>query len=420
MSPAPRHIDFVTAVDLAFKRRQPNAGVAVLMVGLGRLREARAAFGFAFAERIVRAAEQRIRESVRGIDHVVRLESGEFAVLLPEVLNQSHARLAAEKILRQFERPVLVDSSRTLCLVAVGAAVGPRDGLDGEQLLHRAAAALELATVADRRVQMASEVVEEPLLLDELRVAISSNAFALAFQPLVRVADGGLSGLEALARWPHPLRGMISPERFVPLAEHAGFASEFTRWSVNSALREFTALSATRPDLRCAVNLSSRCFADSALAEQIIGALSLWGMAPERLVLEVTETAVMEDSQRSARALHQLRDAGIGIALDDFGSGYSSFNYLRSLPATELKIDRLFVDIADDDAHGKNLLRAMVELAQRLGLAVVAEGVERAQTAELVREIGCEYAQGFYFGRPEAGSWWQQKLGKAAADEATA
>jgi EAL domain-containing protein (putative c-di-GMP-specific phosphodiesterase class I)/GGDEF domain-containing protein len=401
---------FVAAATAALSERQPDTSVGVLHVHARRIRQVRTVFGFEFGDRLLEAIVRRLRVALRPGDEVVHVDDGDFLVLLPGLLGVPHGMLAADRIRREFERPLMAGRESILVPIAIGAAFAPGHGDTGDLLARRAAAAVDRALGRGLHLAIADDREEDPMLLDELRRALAGNDLMVAFQPVVSVLDGRLAGVEALARWSHPTRGFVAPSWFVPLAEQAGLAPELTRWSLNAALREFARVHRLRPDLRCSVNLSSRVFADPGLAEQVTAALAIWGVPPDRLVLEVTETAVIEDPEQSAKALGRLREAGIGIALDDFGRGYSSFQYLKHLPATELKIDRVFVQLEPDDERGGRLLRSMVGLAHGLGLTVVAEGVELVEQADLLRDLGCEYAQGWHYGRPQPVESWLERL----------
>ncbi|MCE3001533.1 MAG: EAL domain-containing protein [Xanthomonadaceae bacterium] len=238
------------------------------------------------------------------------------------------------------------------------------------------------------------------MLLDDLRTALVGNDLSLEFQPIVTLADRRVVAVESLARWTCPRRGSVAPHRFVPIAEQAGLAAELTRWTLHATLREFSELNALDPGLRCAINLSPRAFGEAGLVEQVVAALQIWGIPAQRVVLEVTETAVMEDPETSARALHALRDAGLGIAIDDFGKGYSSFSYLRHFPATVLKIDQSFVTAITLDDRARRLVSSMIGLAHGLGIEATCEGVEDEQTVHCLLDLGCDQAQGFHLGRP--------------------
>lgn len=407
------HAAFAALLGAALASRPVDGAVGVLYVHVRRMRQVRTVFGYEFGDRMLDAVVRRIRGALRPGDEVIHVDDGDFLVMLPGLLGVPHGMLAADRLVREFERPLMVDLESILVPLAIGAAFCPEHGVTPDALIRRAAAAVDSALAHGRHLATADTHPDDPMMLDELRQALLGNELRVAFQPVVALADQRMVCLEALARWDHPTRGMVAPSWFVPLAEQAGLAPELTRWSLNSALREFSPIHRAMPGLRCSINLSSRVFADPGLVEQVRSALAIWDVPPERLVLEVTETAVMEDPERSARALSKLRDVGIGIALDDFGRGYSSFQYLRHLPATELKIDQLFVRVDRGDRRGARLLEAMLGLAHGLGLAVVAEGIEHAEQAQMLNELGCEYGQGWHFGHPEFGDLWAERLAAA-------
>ena len=213
-----------------------------------------------------------------------------------------------------------------------------------------------------------------------------------------------LAGVESLARWNSPRWGAVEPSVFIPLAEQTGLITPLTRWSLNNSLHVCAEAQRAGLTLPFSINLSPRVFPERGIVEQILGALRIWDIAPESIVLEVTETAVMDDPALSARLLQRLRNEGLRIAIDDFGIGHSTFAYLQHIPATELKIDKSFVIDMHRDERTRQLVHSMIELAQNLGLEVVAEGVEDGATLQLLREFGCDYAQGYFIGRPQPAS----------------
>ncbi len=235
---------------------------------------------------------------------------------------------------------------------------------------------------------------------DELRAALAQNELKVVFQPIHALAEDRMVVVEALARWDRPGHGPVSPLRFIELAEQSGLAAELTRWSLHASLREFGRLRAHWPDLGMALNLSAKAFVQPGLVEQILGALSIWDVSATRLTIEVTETAMMDSPEENALQLQALRAAGVSIAIDDFGRGYSSFTYLQRFPATELKIDQSFVMRMSRHLRDAQLVRAMVGLAHGLGLKAIAEGVEDAETLRMLRDCGCDLAQGYHLARP--------------------
>jgi EAL domain-containing protein (putative c-di-GMP-specific phosphodiesterase class I) len=239
-------------------------------------------------------------------------------------------------------------------------------------------------------------------LEQELRRAIGRQEFVVHYQPVVRLGDGSISGVEALLRWQHPERGLIVPDDFIPLAEETGLIISVGNWMLNEACRHVAELQRHHgyDRLRLAVNISPRQFIDPSFEEHVVLALDDSGIDPTTLVLEITETALMADSQDTIERMVRLRRLGLSFAMDDFGRGYSSLSYLRRYPIQMLKIDRLFIDALAEGAENTALVLAILSLASTLGMQVVAEGVEEVWQAELLQRLGCTLAQGFYFARP--------------------
>jgi predicted signal transduction protein with EAL and GGDEF domain len=406
------------AVETAIRDSMGASVVGVMHVHLRRMRETAAALGHAFAATVPAAVEERLGGALRTSDRVFRVGEHDFIVLLPQLLSPGHAELAAQRLLREFERPLAVGGRPLTAVVAIGLAWWPEHGGSADALTRRATGAVDAAVARGGRLQLASGAGEDALLLDDLRTALVGNDLSLEFQPIVALVDRRIVAVESLARWPCPRRGGIAPQRFVPIAEQGGLAGELTRWSLHATLREFSELAALDPAIRCAINLSPRAFGEAGLVEQVVAALRIWGIAPERVVLEVTETAVMEDPETSAIRLHALRDAGLGIAIDDFGKGYSSFSYLRHFPATELKIDQSFVAAVVHDERTRRLVNSMIGLAHGLGIEATCEGVEDEPTVHCLLDLGCDHAQGFHLGRPTPCIELGQRLRRQAPDAA--
>jgi len=388
------------AVETAIRDSLGASLVGVMHVHVRRMRETAAALGHAIAAAVPPAVEERLGSAMRTSDRVFRIGEHDFMVVLPNLLSPGHAELAAQRLLREFERPLAVQGRPLTAVIAIGLAWSPEHGVSADAVTRRATAALDAAAARGARLHLASGKGEDPLLLDDLRTALVGNDLSLEFQPIVTLADRRVVAVESLARWTCPRRGSVAPHRFVPIAEQAGLAAELTRWTLHATLREFSELNALDPGLRCAINLSPRAFGEAGLVEQVVAALQIWGIPAQRVVLEVTETAVMEDPETSARALHALRDAGLGIAIDDFGKGYSSFSYLRHFPATVLKIDQSFITAITLDDRARRLVSSMIGLAHGLGIEATCEGVEDEQTVHCLLDLGCDQAQGFHLGRP--------------------
>ena len=331
----------------------------------------------------------------------------------------------AARLLAALDRPIEVDGQ----LLDVGASVGivcyPRDGETAEVLLRHGQIAL---TVAKREpgstVRFAPELERQgqsPLaLMAELRQAISANQLRLEYQPLVRLKDGELRGVEALVRWDHPERGTVPPAEFIPLAEKTRLIQPLTRWVLSSALRQARKWRSAGRAIPVSVNISMRDLVDSEFPDTVARALHEVSGAPDWLSLEITEGVIMADPQRAIETMGRLRRLGVRLAVDDFGTGYSSLSYLHRLPVDELKIDRSFISEMVGASSGANIVRASVELGHSLRLETVAEGVAEERTMELLVALGCDTAQGYFISRPlkpaDLGRWqrrWERGSGKS-------
>lgn len=381
------------------------APIALLHVHLRRHRSLRSRLGQHLFGEISELAQQRVWRVLRPQDRVLRLGEADYLIVLPEVLSVGHARLAAQAVQRALQEPLQLDDLSLRMQPEIGLALAPLHGSDAVSLQRAAGVAAECARgtagwIAEATVEL------PPLLYADLARDLRANALQVEFQPIVRLQDGRRVGYEALARWRHPRTGeAVPPSVFVVQAEEAGLVPELTRWSLQAALREFQPLHAADPALHCALNLSAKAFEDSALVEQIEAALAIWNLPPSALLLEITETALLAEPQRNAHQLSRLRAVGVGVALDDFGQGYSSFGYLQFLELSVLKIDRRFLKRLNA-ARERGLVQSMIELAHRLQMQVVAEGVELPEIAQALSELGCDFAQGWHFGHPRPASHW--------------
>jgi diguanylate cyclase (GGDEF)-like protein len=390
---------------------QDNKSLGVLLVRLLRVRELQILFGYALGIRLVETAIETITAVLRPQDEIVQLGENEFVLLLPDLLSPNHAVLAAHRVVRTFQRPVPVDGHGILATVAVGIALAPDHGNTADALCRRADIAFGEARRSGDSVALYTPVEQ---LLDvpygELRHALEQGQLDVHLQPILDLRNDRVIGAESLARWTSPGLGAIRPDIFVPVAERTGLIGEMTRWSVNVTLRHTAIGQFAGRGMHVSINLSPRVFLDHSFADQMLSALKIWDVPPQAVVLEVTEGAMMEDPVHSASVLRTLREQGISIAVDDFGTGYSSFSYLRKFPANEVKIDQTFIMEMSSDPRTAQLVRSMIELAHRLDMRVVAEGVEDQETLDLLRGMDCDFAQGFHIGRPQPAEQFIESL----------
>lgn len=383
----------------AARERQTQTGLLVLR--LQRLREMRIQLGYRAVERLIEEARTRIANTLRPHDEVMVVAPGEFLVILPRVMSANHALLGAHRLAHVFHVPLQAGHHPVTVGVVIGASASGGTESTAEQLLRQADTAYGDALRLPERVALfepRSDRMHPPYEL--LRDAIATDQLRMHFQPIVRLGDRRMVGVEALARWPASPLGPVGPDQFIPLAEETGLIGELTRWGLNSTLRQAVAQRFGERGVYVSFNLSPLVFHEPGFVEAIRDALQLWGLPPQALMLEVTEGVLMQDPAGAARVLNALVEAGTSVAIDDFGSGYSSFAYLKQFPVSKLKIDRMFVCDLARDSRSRQLVRSMIDLGHGLGTEIVAEGVEDAGTLEELRAMGCDYAQGFHLGAP--------------------
>lgn len=392
------------AVQVLLDRPVPDEGLrAVLVIRLQGMRESQLRFGYAFGNEIMLAARERIVEAVRHVDQVFVVGDDTFVAILPAVRNRTHALLAATRIVSAFDLPLLRGERPWHGRAIVGVALHPDHGLSAELLYRRAELAHDEALrIGEPFAIYQPDITPVEILYSELREDIEANRLHVAFQPLCDLRSGEVVRVESLARWTTASHAIVPPADFIPFAERSDLIVPLTRWSVNASLRHAAALHRAGCSLDVAINLSPRVFIEQGFAEQLLGALDIWGVPAESTIVEITETALLTDLDMSVRVLRRLRDRGVRVAIDDFGTGYASFAYLRHFPATELKIDRSFVGAMIGDRRTEQLVGAMVEVAHRLGLEAVAEGVENEETLRRLVEMDCDLVQGYHIGRPVA------------------
>jgi len=380
-----------------------TGGCAVLLCDLEGIRAVNNVLGHAIGEDLLRAAARRLQAAVRDGDVVARLAGEEFAVLQGGVADGLDALALAARLVDLLGRPYLIGGETVVVTPRIGVAVAPADGTEAALLLRRAAMARH-ETPADgggswRRFspEMDARWRETRALEAALRLAVAEEQFELHYQPQVALPAGRLTGFEALIRWRHPERGLLAPAGFLPVAERLGLMRPIGAWVLREACR---AAASWGEALRVAVNIAPSQLEDGTLPGLVAEALAESGLDPARLELEVTETVLLATGDAAHDQLQALRRQGVGIAMDDFGTGHSSLTQLRAFPFDRLKIDRSFVTDLPAGGDAAAIVRAVTGLGRSLGIAVTAEGVEtEAQLQELLKE-GCDAAQGYLFGRP--------------------
>jgi len=390
-------------LELAVARARRGEIVAIHVFDLDHFKNVNDTLGHAVGDKLLKAVADRLRALARETDTVARIGGDEFAIVQVALEQPADATTLAERVIEAIGEPHNIDGHQVIVGTSVGIGVGPTDGVDPDELMRNADLAMYRAKSEGRGTfrffepGMDVRMKARRAMECDLRKTLVAGEFELYYQPVVNLESDEISGCEALIRWHHPERGMISPGEFIPLAEEIGFIIPLGEW----AIRQACAVAAAWPDdLKVAVNLSPAQFRSPGLVPAVVSALASSGLAPERLELEITETVLLQDSEATLATLHQLREQGVRIAMDDFGTGYSSLSYLQRFPFDKIKIDRSFVKDITVANSSLNIVRAVAALANGLGIATTAEGVETQEQLDTVKSEGCTEMQGFLFSKP--------------------
>ncbi len=390
------------------RARRQGGGIAVLALDLDRFKTVNDSLGQPVGDALLRALAERLRAALRPDDTLARLGGDEFLIVTEDLPDPEHAAALARAIGALLEQPFSPDAARDLYLSAsIGIALFPTDGQAAAELIQHADLAMNQAKAQGRgRFQFytpaLTRAAAERLELEaRLRRALADGNLCVHYQPQCRIADGAACGAEALVRWSDPERGLIDPDRFIPLAEETGLIVPIGDWVLRTACLQARAWNAAGlAGLRMAVNVSGRQLVDGNLVERVGAVLAETGLPPAQLTLELTESAIMGQGEHACDLLRGLRALGVGLAVDDFGTGYSSLAYLKRFPVDELKVDRSFVHGIPDDANDMQLVAAIIAMAHNLRLRVVAEGVETPKQLRFLAAQGCDTGQGYLIGRP--------------------
>jgi diguanylate cyclase (GGDEF)-like protein/PAS domain S-box-containing protein len=391
------------AITLAKRRRKK---LALLFLDLDRFKHINDSLGHAIGDRVLQSVAERLRHCVRSTDTVSRQGGDEFVVLLSEVKKIQDAAVCAEKILAALSEPFGIDHHNLYAAASIGIATYPDDGTDADTLLKHADLAMYQAKDGNSNTfryferQMTLHLVERQEIESDLRRAIDRDQFVLHYQARVDLITEQIVGVEVLIRWKHPARGLVQPDKFMAIAEESGVVVPLGRWVLREGCRQGRAwLDAGMPPVRVAVNISAVELRAKDFVEGVRNVLAETGLEPGSLELEVTETALLQNSKAVATVLQAIKDLGVHLALDDFGTGYSSLSHVRRLPIDALKIDRSFIRELATNADDASVVRAMISMGRSLQMKVVAEGVETREQLECLRRYGCPEGQGYYFSK---------------------
>jgi diguanylate cyclase (GGDEF)-like protein/PAS domain S-box-containing protein len=406
----PNRTLFVDRVGRSLSRAAARqSAISVLFIDLDNFKVINDSLGHGVGDQLLVTLTDRIKQCLRHEDTLARLSGDEFAILIEDVRHEDDARQLATRVLEQLKEPFILDRREVYASVSIGIALsgpghtGPDDLLrDADQAMYRAKAnGKARCEIYDET--MNEQVIERLALETSMRRSIERNELRVYYQPIVRLDNATVAGFEALVRWEHPERGIISPADFIPLAEETGMIVPIGLWVLEEACRQVQVWRDERcpgRGLMLSVNVSARQFQSPDLVETIAAAIERSGIDPRYLKLELTESMVMHDVERTIQRLHQLKALNLELSIDDFGTGYSSLAYLRRFPISVLKVDKSFVHRIGTDRQDEAIVRSIVTLARDLGMQVVAEGIETADQLDVLVGLGCDYGQGYYFSRP--------------------
>jgi diguanylate cyclase (GGDEF)-like protein len=412
----PNRVAFGEQLQTALIAALPAGGsVGVVLLDLDRFKEVNDTLGHHYGDKLLELIGPRLREVLRSDDLVARLGGDEFVIMLagnrtgagkpqaeqgpgPE---RSYVQIT-ERALEALTHPFIVEGLSLVVEASAGLAIFPQDGTSTEVLLQRADIAMYVAKTTHTRVTRYDGLLDQHnprklALMAELRRAVSEDELVMYYQPTVDLLSGDVLGVEALVRWQHPVEGVLAPDQFIPLAESSGFIHELTSHVLNLSLDQAKTWIDRGSPLSMSVNLSARCLLDSTLPETVRIALERTGVPAGLLMLEITESAIMSDPVRAGEIIRRLHRLGVLLSIDDFGTGYTSMSYLRDLPVDELKIDRSFVMRMLRDTKDAVIVHTSIDLAHRLGMRAIAEGVEDETTWRALQALDCDAAQGYLF-----------------------
>jgi diguanylate cyclase (GGDEF)-like protein len=398
------------AEQMLARAERSRGSVAALFLDLDGFKEVNDTLGHAVGDQLLRAVAQRLATTVRGSDTLARLGGDEFVVLVDGLGYDAGPEVVAERMLDVLADPFLLDGREDTPLT-VTASIGIATAAPGStagDLVRNADVALYNAKAAgkNRSIVFAPEMQmalrDRVELEHDVRGALAAGQFSLVYQPIFDLRTGAVGGVEALLRWCHPTRGLLLPDAFIPLLEDTGLIGAVGRWVLADACRQTAAWHAQGHELEVSVNVSARQLDTDRLLADVRDALAANDLDARWLILEVTETTIMRDTDAAVRRLGALKELGVRLAIDDFGTGYSSLAYLRQFPVDTLKIDGSFIRSVADSAHGRTLIHTLVHLGKALGLTTIAEGIESLDQLDHLRDEHCDRGQGYVFARPLA------------------
>lgn len=416
----PNRIMFLEQLDKQIHQaKRDDKSLVLLDIGLDHFRKLNETLGVNCGDEILKVAADRLSGCFRGgdiigrggaslqLENTARTSGDEFSVVLYGANSMEDASIVCNRALDIIRQPFKIDGNEVHLTASIGIAVAPDDGRDADTLFKHATSAKDVAKKQGRdRYQFYSSEMEAHSrtlmkMMSDLRIALDDNQFELHYQPQIDATTGRVKGMESLIRWIHPEDGMVSPVKFIPVAEEMGLIVPLGEWVLNEACRAASAWTRSGHDeLKVSVNVSAKQFKDPGFKNSVISALQSSGLDPRNLVLEITESLLMDDIEQHVILFQEIKQLGVSFSLDDFGTGYSSLSYLKKFPIDELKIDRSFLLEVPTNKEDNAIVRAIIAMAHTLGQIVVAEGIEEAEQVAFLGQNSCDRIQGFYFSKP--------------------
>jgi diguanylate cyclase len=402
----PNRVLLFDRLDQAINNARTNESIVGLMLmDLDRFKEVNDTFGHQFGDALLKQVAFRLQNQLQSHDTVARLGGDEFAIVLASLSHGDGAAAIARRILNTLEQPFVVDSQVLEVGASIGIAIYPDHGSDARTLMRRADVAMYAAKQSQSGYRFHTDEQEprsadQLALVVEMRHAIERGELELHYQPKLHLRTGLMTRAEVLMRWNHRKRGQLSPALFVPIAERTGLIKSMTNWLLDHAMEQCRIWQDAGAPIHVAINISAKSLLDQALPGQVSSMLAKWDIDPRFLKIEITESSIMADPAHALAILSMLQSMGVRLSVDDFGTGYSSLTHLRELPIDEIKIDKSFVTGMRHSEADAAIVRTVIDLAHNLGKQVCAEGVEDEETWHLLRDLGCDLAQGFWIARP--------------------
>jgi len=389
-------------LDLAEK---DNRQIALVLIKIQELKFLEVNIGFSALELVSKRVQARLLSSTRDHNLVLQTSLDSFLVIIPKMLNKGHLNIVAERLVREIRAAIKIEQETIELAPSIGIASSESCQNCGETLYQNSLIALENGKLLNNRCAIFEPEFKQHMkkvwdLKKDIEVAIHDNQFELYFQPKIGLKRMDVHGAEALIRWNHPVYGMVSPLDFIPVSEQSGQIHSITQWVIKSAVQQLAKIIELIPDFRLSINISANNLDSTDLMLLLEDSLSIWDVPAHHLIIEVTETTIMSDAKSSLHQLKRIRKLGVGVSIDDFGTGYSSLAYFKSIPATELKIDKSFVDHLLNNSEDRHIVSLIIFLARRFNLEVVAEGIETKDVLDEICNLQCDYGQGFYFSKP--------------------